>query len=55
MAKMMGPAHRDSATSRAACKCGRKVCSDTRKAYRRSQRRIEKVAVRREIREEVTS
>ena len=46
---MMGSAHFDSKTSKASCHCGRKACSDMRKAGRRTQRRIEAQAVRREL------
>ena len=50
---MMGNAHFDSKTSKASCHCGRKICSGYRKVARRSQRRIEAQAVRREIQTEV--
>ena len=53
MAKMMGPAHKDSAITKASCHCGRKMCSQTRKDLRRAQRRVEAQAVRREVRLEL--
>lgn len=46
---MMGNAHFASKTTKASCHCGRKTCSDYRKAGRRTQRRIERQAVRREL------
>ncbi|ASZ74649.1 hypothetical protein KHO57_gp074 [Mycobacterium phage Phabba] len=47
---MMGAAHFDSKTSKASCHCGRRGCSDLRKAGRRTQRRKERQAVQRELR-----
>lgn len=49
MAKMMGPAHKDSAITKASCHCGRRQCSTLRRELRRTQRRVERQAVRREI------
>lgn len=47
---MMGAAHFDSKTTKASCHCGRRECSDARKAGRRTQRRRERQAVARELR-----
>lgn len=50
MAKMTGAAHQNSRHTKAECHCGRRQCSDLRKAGRRTQRRIEKQQLPREIR-----
>lgn len=47
---MMGNAHFDSKTTKASCHCGRRECSDARKAGRRIQRRRERQTVREEMR-----
>ena len=49
MAKMLIKGHHDASVTKAACHCGRRTCSRHRADLRRTARRVEKAAVRREI------